>query len=93
MTPKGSHRTCAIANHQQADAVLTYRKYKDTEPCDATSKEVDNRNRIFKTMCKSKLHRRARLALKSDAVVSFLFLRHWEWANANMQDTLKVCDT
>lgn len=51
------------------------RKYKDIEPCDATSKQVDNRNRIFKAMCQVKLHNRcAKLALKSDAVVSLLFL-------------------
>lgn len=51
------------------------RKYKDIEPYDAPSKQVDNTNRIFKAMCQVRLHDRwAKLALKSDAVVSLLLL-------------------
>lgn len=69
------------------------RKYKDIEPYDATSKQVDNRNRIFKATCQVRLHNRsAKLALKSDAVVSLLFLEVL-LTNANTQDTLKVCHT
>lgn len=48
------------------------RKYKNVEPCNATSKQINNRNRIFKATGKVELYTRCtKLALKWGVVVTF----------------------